>query len=45
VTPRFGSGAIPAKGGRGYNTYQYQNPEADRLLAEGASSSILHSAR
>ena len=24
VTPRFGSGAIPAKGGRGYNTYQYQ---------------------
>jgi peptide/nickel transport system substrate-binding protein len=36
VTPRFGSGAIPAKGGRGYNTYQYRNPEADRLLAEGA---------
>jgi peptide/nickel transport system substrate-binding protein len=36
VTPRFGSGAIPAKGGRGFNTYQYQNPEADRLLAEGA---------
>jgi peptide/nickel transport system substrate-binding protein len=37
VTPRFGSGAIPAKGGRGFNTYQYQNPEADRLLAKGAS--------
>jgi peptide/nickel transport system substrate-binding protein len=36
VTPRFGSGAIPAKGGRGFNTYQYQSPEADRLLAEGA---------
>jgi len=36
VTPRFGSGAIPAKGGRGYNTYQYQSAEADRLLAEGA---------
>jgi peptide/nickel transport system substrate-binding protein len=36
VTPRFGSGAIPAKGGRGFNTYQYQNPEADRLLALGA---------
>ena len=37
VTPRFGSGAIPAKGGRGYNTYQYQSKEADRLLAEGAA--------
>ena len=36
VTPRFGSGAIPAKGGSGYNTYQYQNAEVDRLLAEGA---------
>lgn len=36
VTPRFGSGAIPAKGGRGFNTYQYQSQEADRLLAEGA---------
>ena len=37
VTPRFGSGAIPAKGGRGYNTYQYQNKEADRLLTQGAA--------
>lgn len=37
VTPRFGSGAIPAKGGRGYNTYQYQNKEADRLLTQGAT--------
>jgi len=36
VTPRFGSGAIPAKGGRGFNTYQYQSPAADQLLAEGA---------
>jgi peptide/nickel transport system substrate-binding protein len=36
VTPRFGSSAIPAKGGRGFNTYQYQSPEADRLLAQGA---------
>jgi peptide/nickel transport system substrate-binding protein len=37
VTPRFGSGAIPAKGGRGYNTYQYQSPQADQLLAKGAT--------
>ncbi len=37
VTPRFGSGATPAKGGRGYNTYQYQSKEADRLLAQGAA--------
>lgn len=37
VTPRFGSGAIPAKGGRGFNTYQYQNPDVDRLLKQGAS--------
>src|SRR3982074_401004 len=36
VTPRFGSAAIPAKGGRGYNTYQYQSPEAQRLLPGGA---------
>ncbi|MBN8944006.1 MAG: peptide ABC transporter substrate-binding protein [Rhizobiales bacterium] len=36
VTPRFGSGAIAAKGGRGFNTYQYQNPEVDKLLALGA---------
>ncbi|MGO4675089.1 peptide ABC transporter substrate-binding protein [Bosea sp. 2YAB26] len=37
VTPRFSSRAIPAKAGSGLNTYQYQNPEIDRLLAEGAS--------
>jgi peptide/nickel transport system substrate-binding protein len=37
VTPRFGSTAIPAKGGRGFNTYQYQNPEADKLLTLGAT--------
>ncbi|CAH1651488.1 ABC transporter substrate-binding protein [Hyphomicrobiales bacterium] len=37
VTPRFHSSAIPAKGGRGYNTYQFQNKEADRLMELGAS--------
>jgi peptide/nickel transport system substrate-binding protein len=37
VTPRFGSGAIAAKGGRGFNTYQYQSAEADKLLAQGAA--------
>jgi peptide/nickel transport system substrate-binding protein len=37
VTPRFHSSAIPAKGGRGYNTYQFQNKEADRLMEQGAS--------
>jgi peptide/nickel transport system substrate-binding protein len=37
VTPRFSSRAIPAKQGAGLNTYQYQNPEVDRLLAQGAS--------
>lgn len=37
VTPRFSSTAIPAKGGTGLNTYQYQNAEVDRLLQEGAS--------
>ena len=26
--------AIPAKGGTGLNTYQYQNAEVDRLLDE-----------
>ena len=37
VTPRFGSGAIPAKGGRGYNTYQYRDAAVDKLLARGAT--------
>jgi peptide/nickel transport system substrate-binding protein len=37
VTPRFSSRAIPAKGGTGLNTYQYQNREVDRLLLEGAT--------
>ena len=37
VTPRFSSKAIPAKGGTGLNTYQYQNPEVDKLLALGAT--------
>ncbi len=32
---RFGSKAIPAKGGSGSNVYQYQNPEADRLFQLG----------
>jgi peptide/nickel transport system substrate-binding protein len=31
----FKSTAIPAKGGSGQNTWQYVNPEVDRLLAEG----------
>ncbi len=37
VTPRFSSKAIPAKGGNGLNTLQYQNPEIDRLMQLGAS--------
>jgi peptide/nickel transport system substrate-binding protein len=37
VTPRFSSNAIPAKGGRGQNTYQFQNAEIDKLLAQGAT--------
>lgn len=37
VTPRFSSKAIPAKGGTGLNTYQYQNPEVDKLLVQGAT--------
>nr|WP_234632757.1 peptide ABC transporter substrate-binding protein [Agrobacterium vitis] len=36
VTARFASTSIPAKGGRGLNTYQYQNPEVDKLLDEGS---------
>lgn len=36
VTQRFASTAIPARGGSGLNTYQYQNPEVDALLAKGA---------
>lgn len=35
VSARFSSTSIPAKGGSGLNTYQYQNPEIDKLLAEG----------
>jgi len=37
VTPRFGSKSIPAKGGRGQNTYQFENAEVDELLAKGAT--------
>ena len=36
VTPRFSSTAIPAKGGRGQNTFQFRNAEVDELLARGA---------
>lgn len=32
----FSSKASPAKGGGGQNTFQWDNPEVDRLLAEGA---------
>jgi len=32
---RFSSKATPATGGSGSNVYQYNNPEVDRLLAEG----------
>lgn len=39
VTLRFSSKSIPAKGGSGLNTYQYQNPEVDALLAEGTRES------
>ncbi|MDR3518457.1 MAG: peptide ABC transporter substrate-binding protein [Azospirillaceae bacterium] len=34
----FLSGASPAKGGGGQNTWQYVNPEVDKLLMQGASS-------
>ncbi|MDQ1080948.1 peptide ABC transporter substrate-binding protein [Pseudoroseomonas cervicalis] len=36
VTPRFSSKAIPAKGGRGQNTFQFENAEVDALLERGA---------
>jgi peptide/nickel transport system substrate-binding protein len=35
---RFNSAATPAKGGSGSNTYQYANPEVDRLLQQGQTS-------
>jgi peptide/nickel transport system substrate-binding protein len=38
VTPRFSSKAIPAKGGRGQNTFQFQNAEVDELLLKGATA-------
>src|SRR5262249_52936500 len=34
----FDSHSVPAKGGAGDNTMQYANPEVDRLLKEGAST-------
>lgn len=36
VSQRFHSSSIRAKGGSGYNTMQYSNPEVDRLLDQGA---------
>lgn len=38
ATQYFSSQGIPAKGGGGNNTTQYENPEVDALLAEGAST-------
>ncbi|MBB3810279.1 peptide ABC transporter substrate-binding protein [Pseudochelatococcus contaminans] len=35
---RFGSWAIQARGGTGLNTFQYDNPEVDRLLREGVGT-------
>ncbi|ONG56209.1 ABC transporter substrate-binding protein [Pseudoroseomonas deserti] len=37
VTPRFSSKAIPAKGGRGQNTFQFENSRVDALLETGAT--------
>lgn len=37
-TRNFSSGSIPVKGGSGWNTGQYIEPEVDRLLAEGATT-------
>ncbi len=34
------STAIPAKGGAGQNTFQYQNPEVDRLLQAGSKTFV-----
>lgn len=34
----FASHDIPAKGGAGQNTFQYENPEVDTLLAQGATT-------
>jgi peptide/nickel transport system substrate-binding protein len=36
ATARFASSQIPAKTGAGKNTMQYENPEVDELLAQGA---------
>jgi len=38
VTNRFHSRASMAKGGRGSNTCQYNNPEVDKLLEKGTST-------
>ncbi|NKJ45619.1 ABC transporter substrate-binding protein [Burkholderia sp. SG-MS1] len=39
VRHRFGSGAIPAKGGVGSNIYQFQNQMVDHLVEDGVHSS------
>ena len=39
ATLRFSSACIPAQGGSGLNTYQYQNAEVDKLLAQGTRES------
>jgi len=38
ATQYFSSKGIPARGGGGDNTTQYENKEVDALLAEGAST-------
>ena len=37
VTDYLHSASIPAKAGTGQNTWQYENPEVDRLLEEGGN--------
>lgn len=36
----LGSKSIPAKGGAGQNTWQYANPEVDKLLEEGGTEFV-----
>lgn len=38
VTVYFDSNATPAKGGSGQNTMEYNNPEVDKLLLQGATT-------
>lgn len=37
TTDYMSSGAIPAQGGVGQNTFQYRNPEVDELLKKGST--------